>query len=1000
MPSSRQTKPHRSTVRPSLILIGGAFSLLALGRCACEEAGTSCQTSSDCPTRQVCVEEQCRVACNSVADCAEGEACVDGACLPGRPTTDAAVIDASAVDRASPDTTAPDHSVPDSSGSDAAVLDSGAPDIRQADASADAAALDAAAADVTVVDTTVVDGVAPDINVPDAYSNSPPLVEVAVVTPATYPSAAGQAFPAFADITVIDAEGDSPYDVEVVGGDPGCSIQSGDLVFTPPPGFYGPATCTVQATDSGAPPATSDPVDVHFDVFYPYVSCHWIHLDPYLTGMNIGVADGLYPIDPDGVGDADPFDAWCDMTTDGGGWTLALRARSAEAVGYDDLFWTDARELFSASPSPRYGASQKYQPFHAVVFSEVLIGMVEEAGLVDPNDPNAPPDPNTPAFAHRQLDISGASLLATFVQDDFISTRYTTSDRDAWIALLPGTTLQNNCNAEGLSWQHVQGGRRLRIGISSNNENDCESNDSSIGIGAAGSQADVLKVGVDTRYNPSSGSNESSIPAFAVVYLRDSAIVTQTTRASCMAHLLAGETADGLYPIDLGGAGGGQPLVSACAMDGYGGGWTLIAGNGDWGHFDLNNVLDNSVFGTATLTEDFKSRAYNDLPIHDVVFRSASATGTHVLYEGYGDGTGSFGDRLNTSTAPACALTEPIAHHASAGDLLSSGLCERTLFLNPADQNGERDSCGGQWDQAGVGPTWSVEQNDSCPLDDPIDSTFIRSFSSDSPWGNVPLQIWARESDFTAFGSAATCQAHRDLGRDIPGHYLVIDDDSITQQVFCLMLATGEGWMRVADLDAGHDNGCPGDWQGRVDPRACWSGWGNGQGASSAKFDALGLDYGEVRGYVRALQKGTTNAFFASATDIDGVYVDGVAISHGASETRTHIWTYAVAFNDVDTDEGICPCVGGNASHAFVCSDYHCDTARDTAGRTGWDIWHTERLLFDDVRPSTCYTGGDPAWFVKTLPSVTSNDLEVRIMLDQDLGNEAVGVVRLELYVR
>ena len=72
-------------------------------------------------------------------------------------------------------------------------------------------------------------------------------------------------------------------------------------------------------------------------------------------------------------------------------------------------------------------------------------------------------------------------------------------------------------------------------------------------------------------------------------------------------------------------------------------------------------------------------------------------------------------------------------------------------------------------------------------------------------------------------------------------------------------------------------------------------------------------------------------------------------------------------------------------------------------------VWRLDRLgrtasglckLFDDLQASTCYSSGDPGWFTRSLPSATTQPVEVRILVDQGSNNENVLLTRLELYVR
>ena len=74
-------------------------------------------------------------------------------------------------------------------------------------------------------------------------------------------------------------------------------------------------------------------------------------------------ASGLYSIDPDGVGGANPFTAYCDMVTDGGGWTLC----------YTDKFnMVHLATETSYNPALPFGTPGYRTDCRNVLFSQVL----------------------------------------------------------------------------------------------------------------------------------------------------------------------------------------------------------------------------------------------------------------------------------------------------------------------------------------------------------------------------------------------------------------------------------------------------------------------------------------------------------------------------------------------------------------------------------------------------------------------------------------------------
>ena len=177
----------------------------------------------------------------------------------------------------------------------------------------------------------------------------------------------------------------------------------------------------------------------------------------------------------------------------------------------------------------------------------------------------------------------------------------------------------------------------------------------------------------------------------------------------------------------------------------------------------------------------------------------------------------------------------------------------------------------------------------------------------------------------------------------------------------------------------------------------------NAAGCKGTLFSALGLSYSRVCGQLRGYQFGTTDAFHSydvnPSLGLNDPYVDGVSITSGIK----HIWTYATGNHD-GTGTYECPC---NTSSSIqvptdVGNDYYCESGNsDTSSST--KVLYSNDPLWDGQQcvgmEAPCCTHPNMPWFIKTLGETSTEDIQLRLCIDEQPTSEETLLQLIMLFV-
>ena len=171
---------------------------------------------------------------------------------------------------------------------------------------------------------------------------------------------------------------------------------------------------------------------------------------------------------------------------------------------YDSSYWTNREEYDPSKGETGFDEQEtKLATYWNTRFTKICLGMKL-------------PGEGEIRFIQVPMVTSASSLYEVIADGQYHPTHL---GRNRWKTLIGHqASLQHNCNREGFNVESgIHGSSRIRIGYIANQEHDCLSSDSRVGIGGGGFPDDSNTCGNEASYSPDNGDKHMKTMGYILV---------------------------------------------------------------------------------------------------------------------------------------------------------------------------------------------------------------------------------------------------------------------------------------------------------------------------------------------------------------------------------------------------------------------------------------------------------------------------------------------------